>query len=186
MRYIEGETLQAAIERFHAETPRGQADSPGFQHLLSAIIDSAYAVAYAHSRGVIHRDIKPQNIMLGPFGETLVMDWGAAKVIAADDAFPTVCGNDAEADLALTDPGSLIGTPLYMSPEQADRDHDRVGPASDVYAARRQTLYAALAGKPAFSGGRRRKTCWSAFARESSPRPERSNEPRIPRSRRSA
>jgi serine/threonine protein kinase len=84
MRFVRGETLQEAIGRFHAA--EGPARDPGeralaWRGLLRRFIDACNAVAYAHSRGVIHRDLKPANILLGPFGETLVVDWGLAKAV---------------------------------------------------------------------------------------------------------
>ena len=80
MRFIEGEDLATAIRRFHARrTPNFTGLE--FRWLLRKLIDVCNTVAYAHSRGVLHRDLKPSNIMIGPFGETLVMDWGVAKLI---------------------------------------------------------------------------------------------------------
>lgn len=137
MRLIEGETLRSAIERFHQEG-RGRASGEGvqiaFRKLLRSLIDACNAVAYAHSRGVVHRDLKPENIMLGPFGETLVVDWGVAKVMgsaAGDDPSPQP--DHALTDPSMTEPGAVVGTPRYMSPEQAAGDADRVGPGSDIY-----------------------------------------------------
>ncbi len=88
------------------------------------------AVAFAHAHGVIHRDLKPENVMVGPFGEVLVMDWGVAKVLdeAAETPAPVPPGPPSA-----TAEGTVLGTPAYMSPEQAAGRADRVGPASDVY-----------------------------------------------------
>jgi serine/threonine protein kinase len=84
MRLVRGETFQAAIDRYHASTASGSRTAEtaiALRRLLTRFVDVCNAVNYAHARGVVHRDLKPQNIMLGPFGETLVVDWGLAKVI---------------------------------------------------------------------------------------------------------
>ena len=123
---------------------------------MRSLIDACNAVAYAHSRGVVHRDLKPDNIMLGRFGETLVVDWGLAKAVAATEPAGTTDADPAwqspDDSPSLTRPGSALGTPQYMSPEQALGDLDRVGPASDVYSLG-ATLYCLLVGHGPFSTG---------------------------------
>ncbi|WP_435008643.1 WD40 repeat domain-containing serine/threonine protein kinase [Tundrisphaera lichenicola] len=155
MRFIEGETLRAAIEQFHRASPKGSGAEDrdlAFLRLLGSVIDACNAVAYAHSRGVIHRDLKPENIMLGRFGETLVVDWGMAKSFEDKG----LCDDGSEAaepvDPSMTRPGSVVGTPRYMSPEQAMGDLDRVGPASDIYGLG-AILYCLLVGHAPFPDG---------------------------------
>jgi serine/threonine protein kinase len=156
MRLLDGGTLRDAIVRFHrtagsAEGREGR--ELAFPRLLRCVIDASNAVAYAHSRGVVHRDLKPENVMLGRFGETLVVDWGLAKVLSgaegSADAMPWADG--LPTDPSMTQPGSLIGTPRYMSPEQAAGDLPRVGPPSDIYSLG-AILYCVLVGHDAFPG----------------------------------
>src|SRR5262249_10526250 len=117
--------------------------------------DACNAVAYAHSRGVLHRDLKPANVMLGKYGETLVVDWGLAKVIGRSGAamdgdeatlWPTAANSPAE-----TQAGTAIGTPQYMSPEQGAGKVEELGPASDIFSLG-ATLYTLLTGQAPFSG----------------------------------
>ncbi|MGO8746307.1 MAG: protein kinase domain-containing protein [Thermoguttaceae bacterium] len=156
MRFIKGDNLKAAIQRFHSAEPV-RFDSLEFRQLLGRFVDVCQAVGYAHSRGVLHRDLKPGNIMLGKFGETLVVDWGLAKVVGRNDGDGR--GTREEATLrpssgslyAETMAGSAIGTPAFMSPEQAEGKVDELGPATDVYSLG-ATLYMVLANKPPFEG----------------------------------
>jgi serine/threonine protein kinase len=117
--------------------------------LLLRFLDVCNALDYAHSKGVLHRDIKPSNIMLGKYGETLVVDWGLAKVVGSDEDValttrmaPGVVG---DAGVTSTRMGAAIGTPAYMSPEQAAGRNDELGPATDVYSLG-ATLYQMLTG----------------------------------------
>jgi tetratricopeptide (TPR) repeat protein len=161
MRFIKGENLATAARRFHTGT------SPDFQGrefrwLLQRFIDICNPIAYAHSRGVVHRDLKPSNIMLGPFGETLVMDWGVAKLMHERDVGETtaeeVPGMPDEptmgswlGETSVTIAGQAVGTPAYMSPEQAAGRLRAVGPASDVYSLG-ATLYVLLTDRRPFDG----------------------------------
>ena len=101
---------------------------------------------------MIHRDIKPANIILGKHGETLVVDWGLAKAVGrADPSVGEQTIAPSSSGSSETLPGSAMGTPAYMSPEQAGGDLDRLGPRSDVYSLG-ATLYCLLTGKPPFEG----------------------------------
>jgi serine/threonine protein kinase/Tfp pilus assembly protein PilF len=157
MRFIKGESLQEAI-RSYFKANQGKPSLRGvkFRKLLGRFLAACDAVAYAHSRGVLHRDIKPSNIMLGPYGETLVVDWGLAKAAGRKETMDAdtepIIDPSSHGAQTPTLPGSVLGTPAYMSPEQAEGRLDRLGPASDVYSLG-ATLYCLLTGKPAFGEG---------------------------------
>ena len=116
--------------------------------LLSHVVAAAEALAFAHEQRVIHRDLKPHNVMVGRFGETVVIDWGVAKQLDATDG-----DDDAprDGDGALTSVGAVIGTPAFMPPEQARGEP--VDERADVYALG-AILYHLLAGHPPYQGDR--------------------------------
>jgi serine/threonine-protein kinase len=156
MRFIRGDSLLQAINRFHAaDTPERDPGerSLALRQLLTRFVAVCNAVAYAHSRGIIHRDIKPANVMLGPYGETLVVDWGLARPIRRSDA------DRASGELTLyldNRPSAtvgIVGTPAYMAPEQAAGRLDEMGPTSDVCSLG-STLYHLLTGEPPFEADR--------------------------------
>jgi serine/threonine protein kinase len=163
MRFIKGDNLKEAIRRFHEAEQPGR--DPGerslaLRQLLRQFVDVCNAVAYAHSRGVLHRDLKPGNIMVGKFGETLIVDWGLAKPIGRSDRTRTTEESTLQpssgSDRMATIMGTVIGTPAYMSPEQAAGRLDLLGPASDIYSLG-ATLYALLTGTAPFEKSDKRE-----------------------------
>ncbi len=174
MRFIQGDSLKESIQRFHHVKPltaaeEGSADAMAgsqralnsrelssnveFRQLLGRFVDVCDAIQYAHSRGVLHRDLKPGNIMLGRYGETLVVDWGLAKLMGhrsdSGQGDEATLHSSSGSDSSITLMGQTVGTPQYMSPEQASGKLDEIGTASDVYSLG-ATFYSVLTGQALF------------------------------------
>ena len=142
MKHVAGQSLKQAIE--------ARATLDERLGLLASVIALVDALAYAHDHGVIHRDLKPANVLVGEFGETVVIDWGLAKDLSAGDDRDPLPALAAATTAHVTVAGSVVGTPAYMSPEQARGDD--VDTRSDVYALG-TILYTVLAGAPPYDGG---------------------------------
>jgi eukaryotic-like serine/threonine-protein kinase len=142
MKYVEGETLEHIIEQLDAGNTEYHARFT-WERRTDIFRQILRALQYAHSKGIIHRDIKPANVMIGRFGEVLLMDWGIARrVHEHPDTFPVndlgkthtaQSSSDASGARSRTAIGSLLGTPMYMSPEQARGDTHAIDERSDIY-----------------------------------------------------
>jgi serine/threonine-protein kinase len=153
MRFVQGRTLSAAAAAFHQHRGAGKVETLELRALLNAFVGVCNTLAYSHARGVVHRDLKGDNILLGEFGEVLVLDWGLAKVLdQTEDVVPQppVEVSDDPAWQA-TLQGQVMGTPAYMAPEQASGQADRIDPRTDVYGLG-AILYEILTGQPPFAG----------------------------------
>jgi PAS domain S-box-containing protein len=155
MRFVKGRTLSEAAREFHQKRASGQGDSLEFSSLLTAFVVVCKTVAYAHSRGVIHRDLKGQNVVIGDFGEVVVLDWGLAKLVDRTDEEvqrPAVSmGHHESGNPDLTMQGDTLGTPSYMAPEQAAGRLDLIDRCTDVYGLGAM-LYHLLTGQAPFRG----------------------------------
>ena len=127
----------------------------------SAVMEAiARAVGYAHAEGVIHRDLKPGNVMIGAFGEVQVMDWGLAKRLADPDEAPRL-GRPATAEHSATQDGTVLGTLAYIAPEQAAGRGHEVDARSDVFGLG-AILCVMLTGKPPYEGATIIELCMNA------------------------
>lgn len=152
MKEVKGRTLTDMIRLYH-ESQQGMGNESGGERLrLRGLIDTfrrvCETVAYAHSRDVFHRDLKPDNIMLGEHGEVLVLDWGLVKLAKSKTKTKQLA---TKAGVFETQAGVIQGTPAYMSPEQARGEQDKIGCRSDVYALG-AILYQILSGRPPVEG----------------------------------
>ncbi len=147
MTFIRGRTLKDAIADYHAGSDREPAEVQ-LGRLLEIFVKVCQATAYAHSRGVIHRDLKPDNVMLGEYGEALVVDWGMAKVQNLPDrpGGPSSVHLSPSGGSSETQAGAVLGTPAYMSPELAEGRAAEADERTDVYLLG-GTLYHILTGQ---------------------------------------
>ncbi len=157
MRFLRGQTLREVIAKFHAERigaarPLVQGD---FLQLLGYFASACNTMAYAHSHRVIHRDLKGENIIVGDFGDVVVLDWGLAKELGdesspdEDERFAAVMAGGTSGSETLQ--GELLGTPAYMAPEQALGLINHLDTRTDVYGLA-AILYEILTGQPPFRG----------------------------------
>jgi tRNA A-37 threonylcarbamoyl transferase component Bud32 len=134
MKLVRGVTMQQLIDAARDRESLRNAPAFGLQARLEAFLKVCDALSHAHARRVLHRDLKPENIMIGAFGEVLVMDWGIARRIDAEDTLATDLRSHHlnESPAGLTQFGSALGTPPYMSPEQARGENSRLDQRSDL------------------------------------------------------
>jgi len=151
MRFVRGRTFDQAAADYHRRRQRGEATPLDLRRLLGAFVAVCNAVAYAHSRGVLHRDLKPQNVILGDFGEVMLLDWGLARMLGSADPGPLPMDLEPSDEADATRAGQVVGTPAYMPPEQAEGRHDLACHASDVYGLG-AILYHLLTNEPPFMG----------------------------------
>ena len=134
MKKVEGENMREIIEGLVAEDPY-YLKKYERRRLIEVLVQVGQCVSFAHARGVVHRDLKPANILIGGFGETMLLDWGLAKVWSQQDdpAETGITEEEEDKRLGLTRAGKRPGTPLYMSPEQARGEVEKIDVCSDIY-----------------------------------------------------
>ncbi len=148
MKLVQGSDLERAL----AEAGEQRLAPDRLIEFLKILIKVCEAVAFAHSRGVIHRDLKPSNIMVGEFGQVYLMDWGVARLLDAPDggdaetARPLVRISRSRDSTDIDPPGTIVGSPSYMAPEQVEGAHEKIDQRTDIFALG-ATLYQILTGR---------------------------------------
>ena len=159
MLYIDHDSLKDVLAGLRGRQ-KAYVEEYTLLRLIDVLKQVAQAMDYAHARGVIHRDLKPGNIMLGEFGEVLVTDWGLAKVMG--DGVSTELSERGD---DIVEEGQTLGTPAYMAPEQVRGRHDEVDEQSEVYALG-TILYEILTLQTPFGGKSPVETMWSVLESE--------------------
>ena len=156
MRFLHGRTLREAIHTFHAQreaTDEALISGP-LLDLLAKFASICNTMAFAHARGIIHRDLKGDNVIVGDFGEVVVLDWGLAKCLDTTEE-PAAPRPEEDSLVGMkvtaTMQGEKLGTPAYMAPEQAQGKIDEIDVRTDVYGLA-AILYEILTGRPPFTG----------------------------------
>ena len=150
MTLVQGRTFTAIVDEAWQDGPPDPAQQ---RHLLDLLRRACQAMAYAHVNGVVHRDLKPDNLMVGAFGQVLVMDWGLARRLDGSAAESTASGElpPVTLEAGRTAHGAVVGTPAWMAPEQARGELDQIGPPADVYALG-AVLHRLLTGRDLYVG----------------------------------
>jgi len=183
MKLVHGSSLKQRLVAFHTSKSADWPRHVEFRRLLEAFVSICQAVAYAHSRGVLHRDIKPDNVMLGDFGEAMLLDWGLAKAMdkpdgAADNSATSGRVRSTSGNSTATQAGAVMGSPAYMAPEVAAGQSEAVDQRTDVYLLG-ATLYEVLTARPPRSGISALELI--ELAQRAPPPPPRSVDRRVPR-----
>jgi serine/threonine protein kinase len=152
MRFVRGRTLTDVAREFHRNRRPNWYEPMELVRLLSAFVSVCNTIAYAHSHGIIHRDLKGENVILGEFGEAIVVDWGLAKYIdESEERYkPAKSKPDVNIASSQTLMGDVIGTPAYMPPEQAEGRLDLVGLRTDIFGLG-AILYEILTGRAPYT-----------------------------------
>jgi len=157
MKLIHGKTFTEVIAQYHLKKSRGQEVLSQFIQLLNTFVAVCNTIAYAHSKQILHRDLKGDNVMVGDFGEVIVLDWGIAKQLDTQRLTdpigepPATACSSRKPQATETAQGERLGTPAYMAPEQAMGLIDQINYRTDVYGLA-ALLYEVLTGRPPFVG----------------------------------
>ncbi|TWU05142.1 Serine/threonine-protein kinase PknD [Symmachiella macrocystis] len=153
MRFLPGESLRDQLSKYHKHVEQDESErAVDFRNMLACYVSVCKTIAYAHSCGILHRDIKPHNIMLGSYGETIVVDWGLSIPIEPSRDLRA----EGDGTILPENGGSSEGHPVingtlaYMAPEQAAGEQ-QLTPAADIYALG-ATLYQLLCGQAPLKG----------------------------------